>query len=373
MKLFQFIIVLTLLIGLARDFVVHSNPNDLYKIVYTLFVVEITVDLILRLLNTRAFNWNYNNSPLYSPTALIVFLIFGVLVMLVMHLIAQILQLNVNTFVISTIPLWALGKYLNQAIILKELFLISSILELLRAIGLVIAVAQMSFVLICFVVILYALISAIIYIFWLNVNDVGYNDTIANLKSIISVDFRIVLQGSMITIIYVVDKSILNLNSSDALFLILVLKLNFIATSLLNRAYLHPFHVEYTNKDLNNSSLKSVRYYSMLFAGFCGLGVWILFKHLISFVPLELTLNSPTILVASIFTSLFVFREYSIRKLIIKHETSKLGNLGICYALSLALSLTFIPNINLEFYLIINILLLIGYLHFAEESLKNDN
>lgn len=366
MKLFRSIVLFTLIIGLVRDFIVKSNPEELYQIVYTLFVAELAVDLVLRLLNTRAFNWDYKNNPLYSLAAFIVFITFSFLALAFAFIVNEIFHLNLNVVVLFAIPFWAVGKYITQAIVLNEFFLISSVLDLLRTIGLVAAVAQMSFQLAGYVLISYSLFTSLFYWYFIGVNKISYKETVIYLKSIIKIDFKILIQGAMITAVYIVDKSLLNLSDAEGLFLILVFKLCIISTSLLNRAYLHPFHVKFTNQNLDLSSLNSIMFGCLGFAGSCGVGIWLLFDYFIYFLPLELRIDSFTVVISSVFTALFVFREYSIRVLILKNRTSLLGNLGIVYAASLLAILFLVPEMELNTYIFINIVLLTFYLGLAK-------
>jgi len=369
-KFFQVIIVLTLVVGLARDFIIHSNPDDLVNIVYSLFAVELAVDFVLRLLNTRSFNWNYKISPLYSLSAIFLFVIFGLCITLLMLGTNYIYQLELNPILLLTIPFWSLGKFLNQAFILNELFVMAAMIDFLRALGLVFAVAWLSYELASFTVATYSLISLFIFFIFVRVNDVGYKTTLETLKTVLLVDFKILIQGILITIIYIFDKSILNLDNSETLFLILLLKICFILNSLLNRGYLHPFHVKLTNKKLCNDSINAVKRLTAIYSALSGFGVWVFFTCVIRFLPLDLTLSPLAIALASFFTILFVFREYSIRMLILEHKTSKLGNLGILYALCLAALLGFFPSVGLEAYLIANIIFLMAYIMLTKTLSK---
>ena len=367
MKYFQIIIVLTLVVGLARDFIVHSNPDDLVNIVYSLFAVELAVDFVLRLLNTRAFNWNYSASPLYSLSAVILFFLFGSCTTLLLCGVNYTFQLGLNPILLITIPLWSLGKLLNQAFILNELFLVAALIDFLRAVGLVFAVFHLSYELAGFTISIYTLISFFVFFAFVKVNDVNHKNTVKDLKNIIVTDYKILVQGALITIIYMFDKSILSLNNSETLFLILLFKICFILNSLLNRGYLHPFHVKLTNNTANSESINVAKRWASIYAAVSSFGVWVFFTSVINFLPLDLILSSLTIALASVFTFLFVFREYSIRVLILEEQTSKLGNLGILYALCLIFLIGLFPFFGLNEYLITNIILLMAYIVVAQK------
>lgn len=351
--MFKVFVLLNVLIAFGRDYFIAADANLAFKLVYSVFFLELLVDFFNKPLVNRVLNRSYKNSHHYNEFFLRFYFLFAVSIALPSYfLCGRMFSASVFPEVFIVFPVVIFSRYISNSLLLKGMYSIFYIAEFAKNILVAYAFYSNDF---NYAVIGYFLSALIVLYFYRGYfleNKTRYFNAKIRIFSQVKSDYLITMQSLIFLSFYILDKQILHFSSQEMLLLLLVNKAVFTSIAVGKQLVLVPQNIELRVAGGGSISVLSRDYAAYGALVVCA--IFLFFAFGVSMLPVDVgSVDVVSSLSISFFVASFLFREYYIRRLMIADKFPQIGIIMTVVSIVFWLVLVAMRKTELEYYLVV--------------------
>ena len=326
--IFRFLILIGTAIGVLRDYFFVSDASVLLQVVFSLFIAEMIVDVILRFIFLRVFNQPFDRNPAFTAWVVRIVCLAGFFCGLGLAFTAGFYQeilwwAGIYVFVLSVF------KYFFTALVVSERQVIAQTLELARVLGVSLLFFFSAFSFIPLFVGVVALLAAG-YVHrsgWLPAGSAEGGLRFLNSRK---PELLFQLQAIIFIAICILEKSFIISSDGELLLLTLAIKISIVSVGLLNRLLIQPRQIAFAKMESAVNIDRAILKDSVLFGALSGSGFLIAFLMLGPYFAFDVSFASVTdLFFTSTLVALFSIREGAVRVLLRRDQPFPVGLSGV--------------------------------------------
>jgi len=263
--MFRILILVVSLLNFTRDYIISGDIEYVFRLVFSLFVLELIADTLLRPVLTRVFNRRFEFSHHYSFKVMLIMgcgiASMGIAVLLIL---LAFFSDYFEVSILCLLPFVMVVRYCVPALHLCQKQGVLYLFEIVKSVVLLLGFIYKS-----------DLIVNIAYLIW-GGGIIGYSliksmgvqsiprISLTRLQANFKADYFTSIQAGVMCLVYILDK-VFAFSGDGALFYLLLTKIMFTSLALTNQMFLIPINVRLAN---DGSGLKSMLGYVPIYSLF---------------------------------------------------------------------------------------------------------